>query len=88
MWDIDLGDAVMGVTRRRDGFRNGSDERSKAVVAICHSYLAEVEDETVRSGLDCSISPHRDEEVFRNRGEDVAIPHMGRRQQESSKLWL
>ena len=28
VWNIDLGDAVMGVTRRRDGFRNNSDERS------------------------------------------------------------
>jgi hypothetical protein len=28
LWNIDLGRAVTGVTRRRDGFRNSSDERS------------------------------------------------------------
>src|ERR1022692_4338700 len=32
VWDIGLGDAVMGVTRRRDGFRHSSDERSKRVL--------------------------------------------------------
>jgi hypothetical protein len=31
VWDIDLGGAVMGVTRRRDGFCNSPDERSKEV---------------------------------------------------------
>lgn len=38
VWNIDLGDAVMGVTRQRDGFRNSSDERSNRAVAIRHSY--------------------------------------------------
>src|ERR1035441_10687428 len=38
VWNIDLGDAVMGVPRQRDGFRNSSDERSNGAVAIRHSY--------------------------------------------------
>src|SRR5271167_2700308 len=36
VWYTDLGSAVTGVTRRRDGFRNSSDGRSKPVVAVCH----------------------------------------------------
>jgi hypothetical protein len=36
VWNIDLSGAVMEVTRRRDGFRNSSDERSKGV-ADCYS---------------------------------------------------
>ena len=42
VWDIGLGDAVMGVTRRRDGFRHSSDERSNAAVAVCPSYWQKV----------------------------------------------
>ena len=32
----------MEVTRRRDGFRHSSDERSNAAVAVCHSYWQKV----------------------------------------------
>src|ERR1017187_8831121 len=42
VWDIDLGNAVMGVTRRRDGFRYISDERSKGTVAVCFSQWKKV----------------------------------------------
>src|ERR1019366_438617 len=37
VWSIDLGDAVTEVTRRRDGFRHSSDERSNAAAAVCCS---------------------------------------------------
>src|SRR5208283_4610283 len=36
VWYMDLGRAVTGVTRRRDGFRNSSDGRSNEAVAVCH----------------------------------------------------
>src|ERR1017187_338720 len=42
VWDIDLGDAVMGVTRRRDGFRHSSDERSKGTAAVCCNWWQKV----------------------------------------------
>src|ERR1035438_10553247 len=42
VWDIGLGDAVMGVTRRRDGFRHSSDERSKGTAAVCCNWWQKV----------------------------------------------
>ena len=42
VWSIGLADAVMEVTRRRDGFRHSSDERSNAAEAVCHNYWQKV----------------------------------------------
>ena len=40
VWNIDLEGAVMGVTGRRDGFRNSSDERSKVMMGGLTQLLA------------------------------------------------
>ena len=58
------------VTRRRDGFRNRSDERSKGAVAVCRSWWRLV------GGGKCEQSPQSStfaDEFLRAESRNVAI---------------
>ena len=48
---------MTGVTRRRDGFRNRPDERSKEAVAVCRSWWRLVGEESANNLHSRQLSP-------------------------------